>query len=449
MRRITKRFISVMAAAAMVFGLAACGSDNKNEDSTASKNSSENQTAAGSNASESITFDQSEFENAVVTIDNIEIPEGTRIVALGEATHGNKEFQHLKLELFKILVEKTNVRALILEGDVGGCEIANVYIQGGEGTPEEVTRHLGYGIYRTDEMCELIKWMHDHNQTAAEEDKVRLYGMDMQYDEDSIASINSFYGKVAPDKQSKFSSKMAEYLGDSYDAYDASKYDDINALMDEIQADLDSNKEAYAEKTSAAEVEIIRNIAENIKYFISYCVKENETNKARDTYMKKNVDWILEVEEREHNGAVMIGCHNGHMTENQSSMNTFLGVYLNEEYGDSYYTIGTDFYNTKVNLPKEDYSGRFDLDLCSDDPLALAVKDMPENKYFIDFGKIDENTDLGKAVNGKMPTGSVGEYYTAGFENMKPYYQLTFAPTEMYDAMILFYEVNPIVVWDK
>ena len=52
MRRITKRFISVMAAAAMVFGLAACGSDNKNEDSTASKNSSENQTAAGSNAAE-------------------------------------------------------------------------------------------------------------------------------------------------------------------------------------------------------------------------------------------------------------------------------------------------------------------------------------------------------------------------------------------------------------
>ena len=39
--------------------------------------------------------------------------------------------------------------------------------------------------------------------------------------------------------------------------------------MDEIQADLDSNKDAYAEKTSAAEVEIIRNIAENIKYFIS------------------------------------------------------------------------------------------------------------------------------------------------------------------------------------
>lgn len=55
-------------------------------------------------------------------------------------------------------------------------------------------------------------------------------------------------------------------------------------------------------------------------------MKENETNKARDTYMKKNVDWILEVEEREHNGAVMIGCHNGHMTEMYDAMILFYEV---------------------------------------------------------------------------------------------------------------------------
>ena len=32
---------------------------------------------------------------------NIDVPEGTRIVALGEATHGNKEFQELK----KLVIE--------------------------------------------------------------------------------------------------------------------------------------------------------------------------------------------------------------------------------------------------------------------------------------------------------------------------------------------------------
>ena len=44
------------------------------------------------------------------------------------------------VEVFKTLVENSNVRALILEGDFGGCSIANEYIQGGEGSAEEVTK---------------------------------------------------------------------------------------------------------------------------------------------------------------------------------------------------------------------------------------------------------------------------------------------------------------------
>lgn len=46
-----------------------------------------------------------------------------------------------------------------------------------------------------------------------------------------------------------------------------------------------------------------------------------------------------------------------------------------------------------------------------------------------------------------MTTGSVGEYYDDSFKTMKPYYQISFAPTDLYDAMIFYYEVNPIVIW--
>ena len=46
-----------------------------------------------------------EFEKYAVTVENLSIPEQAKIVALGEATHGNKEFQQLKLYIFKIMVE--------------------------------------------------------------------------------------------------------------------------------------------------------------------------------------------------------------------------------------------------------------------------------------------------------------------------------------------------------
>ncbi|MBQ2054445.1 MAG: erythromycin esterase family protein [Eubacterium sp.] len=388
-----------------------------------------------------------DFESQVTTIDGIEIPEGTRIVALGEAAHGNKEFQSLKLEVFQELVEKTNVRALILEGDLGGCAIANKYIQGGEGTAEEATLHLGYTLYKTDEMCELVQWMHDYNETAAEDDKVRLYGMDIQYDEDTILYLEQFYQAVDEAKFNDYSDQMVSLMGEVSEDFQASNYDATVALMDDIKEDIEANKDSYTEKVGAAEVEFASYAAENLKYFASYRAKENCSNKARDTYMKTNVDWFLEVEEREHNGAVMIGCHNGHMTRNHSSVATFLGTFLAEEYGDKYFAIGTDAYYSVTSLPKTSARDRVDRKFCSDDPIAYQVKDMSEDKYYIDFSKVDANSDLGKKINSNIRTGSVGETDSIMYKFVKSTYTINFKPTDMYDAMIVYYDVEPIRVW--
>lgn len=42
-------------------------------------------------------IDPKEFKNYAQAVSDITIPENTKIVALGEATHGNVEFQQLKL----------------------------------------------------------------------------------------------------------------------------------------------------------------------------------------------------------------------------------------------------------------------------------------------------------------------------------------------------------------
>ena len=61
--------------------------------------------------------DETEFMQYADQVDNIKIPEKTKIVALGEASHGNVEFQQLKLSLFQNLVENAGIRAFALEGD--------------------------------------------------------------------------------------------------------------------------------------------------------------------------------------------------------------------------------------------------------------------------------------------------------------------------------------------
>lgn len=63
-----------------------------------------------------------EFKECAQPVENLSIPKDKKIIALGEATHGNSEFQQLKLDVFKKMVEDYDVRAFALEGDYGGCE---------------------------------------------------------------------------------------------------------------------------------------------------------------------------------------------------------------------------------------------------------------------------------------------------------------------------------------
>jgi erythromycin esterase len=121
-----------------------------------------------------------EFAAYAGTIEDITIPEQAQIIALGEATHGNVEFQQLKLDVFKGMVEHYGIRAFALEGDYGGCEQVNRYIHGGEGTAQEAATAIGFAIYRTEEMTNLISFMRQYNESAVEGEDLRFYGFDMQ-----------------------------------------------------------------------------------------------------------------------------------------------------------------------------------------------------------------------------------------------------------------------------
>ena len=54
--------------------------------------------------------DREAFKKYAKAVADLSVPEETKIVALGEATHGNREFQALKLEVFQVLVERYGVR---------------------------------------------------------------------------------------------------------------------------------------------------------------------------------------------------------------------------------------------------------------------------------------------------------------------------------------------------
>lgn len=223
------------------------------------------------------SLDVDEFKAYAKSVDEISIPQDNNIIALGEATHGNKEFQQLKLEVFKKLVEENHVRSFALEADCGGCEEVNQYIQGGDGTTKEIVKKLGFQIYQTEEMMQLIEYMRAYNQNADENNQLRFYGFDMQ----RIAySVSALKRECINKDIDTFSLDLLIRDGSwNQDVSDEMKKD----MLMELKTTLEM-KESKDEVIHCVDM-----LLQNLEVMHR---KETDGSLLRDQYMAENVAWI-------------------------------------------------------------------------------------------------------------------------------------------------------------
>lgn len=71
------------------------------------------------------------IDEVACMIDELTIHENARVIGLGEATHGNAEFQELKLDVLKVLAEQYGADCFAMEMDYGEGVIINDYIHQG------------------------------------------------------------------------------------------------------------------------------------------------------------------------------------------------------------------------------------------------------------------------------------------------------------------------------
>ena len=131
------------------------------------------------------------MEESARQVEDLTIDEKENVIGLGEAAHGNAEFQALKLDVLKVLVDKYDVSCFAMEMDYGEGVIINDYINGcSEMTIDEVMDHISFRIYRTEEIRGLIEWMREYNDLHDE--KLSFYGFDLQNPDVDLALIRDF-----------------------------------------------------------------------------------------------------------------------------------------------------------------------------------------------------------------------------------------------------------------
>ena len=384
--------------------------------------------------------DTAEFAKYARGVSEVSIPAQAHVVALGEATHGNAEFQQLKLDVFKVMVEKYGVRAFALEGDFGGCEAVNRYIHGGDGTAQEAAAAIGFPIYRTEQMEQLIAWMRDYNETAADGQDLRFYGFDMQQVEKNFKYLVEATEGLGLDA-STLKNLWDEEKDCRSDAYTVEQWAKaIGDVKGELQR-LDTLKTAQA-------VHFADILLQN--YELGKVITSMEKGIAlRDKYMTDNVYWILEQEEARDNHRIFVSAHNGHIEKRHhyGTDGKAMGNLLADELGEGYFAIGTDFFKAQVSLPKgKNHDSRSNHTFYSYNPLAKACKKCGYDMAWLDFSIIPDDSPLKHHVSGYTWLSSIGEGYSPVMAVLPMAYRIWDSPIELYDGMILVSNAHPTVI---
>ena len=384
-------------------------------------------------------IDAKEFATYAGNISDITIPDSVRIIALGEATHGNAEFQQLKLDVFKLMVEKYGVRAFALEGDYGGCEAVNRYIHGGTGTAQEAAAAIGFHIYRTEQMAQLIEWMRNYNATAKDGEDLRFYGFDMQIYE------NNYKYLLEAAKTYAVPTAELEKLWDKSEGKYSTSYtaDQKTKVIEKVRQDLlQLNDSTTAQAVHFADI-LLQNIA------LGKVINDmSKGNALRDSMMFVNTHWIMEQEEARGNWCIFVSAHNGHIERRHDygTLGKAMGALLANELGKAYFAIGTDFYKATVSLPKGKSGKRRNHTFFSKDPLAEAAKKCGYETCWLDFSRIPDSTTLKHQITEYTWMGDVGEGYSPLMAIFPQAYRDWVSPTLLYDGVILVTEAQPIVV---
>ena len=384
-------------------------------------------------------IDTEEFSKCAGNVSDITIPDSVRIIALGEATHGNIEFQQLKLDVFKLMVEKYGVRAFALEGDYGGCEAVNRYIHGGAGTAQEAVAAIGFHIYRTEQMAQLIEWMRQYNATAKEGEDLRFYGFDMQ-----IYENNYKYLLEAAKTYAVPTSELEKLWDKSEDKYSASFTADQKAkVIEKVRQDLlQLNDSTTAQAVHFADI-LLQNIA------LGKVINDmSKGNALRDSLMFVNTHWIMEQEEARGNGCIFISAHNGHIERRHDygTIGKAMGALLANELGKAYFAIGTDFCKAKVSLPKGKRGKRSNHTFSSKDPLAEAAKKCGYETCWLDFSSVPEGSTLSSRLSEYTWLGDVGEGHSPLMAILPQSYRDWDCPAILYNGMIFVTNAHPVVV---
>lgn len=369
-------------------------------------------------------------------VSTITVPEDVLVVGLGESSHGVKEYQEMKADVFQALVQNNGCRTFVIEGDFGNALKVNAYIHGGEGTAEEAAALIGFRIYCTEEMETLLQWMRTYNETAPEGEDLNFYGMDMQWADSSKEYVFDILEQAVPGAASEYEEALA-FLNDD-DMYDISTETFAQGMpvAEKLIQEVDNAEAVIVEAFGSETFAFARECARSIYNCCDIRKSDSEYNEIRDGHMAEKVEWFLEHGD---GSLIFINGHNGHIGRMDATLYyNCLGKLLYEELGDGYFAIGTDAEVTVFNSQTDD--GFEEKKVQNSNDLNALAAGNNGNYYYVDFSTAEEDNDWNEILSKKQ---SITSLNVGGPTIIKAFYTTEIIPIDTFDGMIIYDKVSP------
>ncbi|MFF8267134.1 erythromycin esterase family protein [Streptomyces sp. NPDC016562] len=271
---------------------------------------------------------------------------GTRIVGLGESTHGTGEFFRLKHRIVEFLVREEGFTTLAMEASQSAARALDAYVRYGTGSPERLVARLGFWTWRTREMVDLVEWLRAHNRDLPEGRRVRFVGTDPQLCADSVEAVAAFLRRTAPDQAGRVDAldvlarARPGSLPDPDKALLRRAEEIAHLVADHVERSGPGDDEADADE-ALEHARILVRAADLVTRPFEAPADEDGVYAARDRYMAEAVARLVDDDPE---ARVMVWAHNGHITKGTYGDRVpALGSRLRERYGAAYYALALLF----------------------------------------------------------------------------------------------------------
>lgn len=119
-----------------------------------------------------------------------------RVVALGEATHGTREFFQLKHRIVEFLATQMGFAIFTIEANMPEAYKLNDYVVHGTGDPKALLRGMYFWTWQTEEVLAMVEWMRKFNQSS--KGHIEFTGFDMQTPTVAAEIVRKYIGEHDP-----------------------------------------------------------------------------------------------------------------------------------------------------------------------------------------------------------------------------------------------------------